>query len=90
MKYMYSMSKLSLTLHTFSITSSVTGLFLTLNIIEKYMKQLNNVNIKDTNLSITLDIIKSVIKSTYTLNDIFLTSYPQVIKISPKSNMAIK
>jgi len=45
MKYIYSMSKLSLTLHTFSITGLVTGLFLTLNIIEKYMKQLNNVNI---------------------------------------------
>jgi len=36
MKYIYStsqMSKLSLTLHTFSITGLVTGLFLTLNII---------------------------------------------------------
>jgi len=45
--------------------------------------------VKDTNLSIILDIIESVIKSTYILNDIVLTSYPQVIKVSPKSNMAV-
>ena len=103
------MSKLSSTLYTFSITS----LFLILNIIEKYMKEFNNVNIinaisprvlqsksylkildisyfvKNTNLSIILDIIKSVIKSTYILNDIVLTSYSQVIKISSKSNIVI-
>ena len=84
-----------------------------LNIIEKYMKELNNVDttnvmsprllqsksylkildisyfVKDTNLSITSDIIESVIKSTYILNDIVLTSYPQVIKASPKYNMAV-
>ena len=84
-----------------------------LNIIEKYIKELNDVNtinvisprllqsksylkildisyfVKDTNLSITLDIIESVIKSTYILNNIVLTSYSQVIKISPKSNIAI-
>jgi len=84
-----------------------------LNIIEKYMKELNDVDainvisprllqsksylkilsisyfVKDTNLYITLDIIESIIKSTYILNDIFLTFYPQVIKVSPKSNMAV-
>jgi len=78
-----------------------------LNIIEKYVKKLNNVNttklhieeqlrdlcfcdsnnfpnyfIEDTELSITPDIIKSVIKSTYIFNDIVLISYPQVIKAS--------
>jgi len=48
MKYIYStsqISKLSLTLCTFNVTGSVAGLFLTLNIIEKYMKELDNVNI---------------------------------------------
>ena len=116
MKYIYSTSqilKLSLTLCTFSITGLVASLFLTLNIIEKYMKEFNNVNIinaisprvlqsksylkilgisyfvKNTNLSIILDIIESVIKSTYILNDIVLTSYSQVIKISSKSNIVI-
>ena len=116
MKYIYSISqisKLSLTLCTFSITSSVASLFLILNIIEKYIKELNNVNIinaisprvlqsksylkilgisyfiKNTNLPIILDIIKSVIKSTYILNDIVLTSYPQVIKVLSKSNIVI-
>ena len=116
MKYTYStsqISKLSLTLCTFSITGLVASLFLILNIIEKYMKELNNVNIinaisprvlqsksylkilgisyfiKNTNLSIILDIIKSVIKSTYILNDIVLTSYSQVIKVLSKSNIVI-
>ena len=107
------MSKLSSTLYTFSITSSVASLFLTLNIIEKYMKKLNNVNIinaislrvlqsksylkildvpyfvKNINLPIILDIIESVIKSTYILNDIVLTSYPQIIKVSSESNIVI-
>ena len=107
------MSKLSLTLCTFSVTGSVTSLFLILNIIEKYMKELNNDNIinaisprvlqsksylkilnisyfvKNTHLSIILDIIKSVIKSTYILNDIVLTSYLQVIKVLSKSNIVI-
>jgi len=45
--------------------------------------------IKDTNLSIILDIIKSIIKSTYIFNDIVLASYSWVIKISPKSDMAV-
>ena len=116
MKYIYSISqisKLSLTLCTFSITGSVASLFLILNIIEKYIKELNNVNIinaisprvlqsksylkilgisyfiKNTNLPIILDFIKSVIKSTYILNDIVLTSYPQVIKVLSKSNIVI-
>jgi len=116
MKYIYStsqMSKLSSTLYTFSITSSVASLFLTLNIIEKYMKKLNNINIinaisprvlqsksylkildipyfvKNINLPIILNIIESVIKSTYILNDIVLTSYPQIIKVSSESNIVI-
>ena len=45
--------------------------------------------VKNTNLSIILDIIESIIKSTYILNDIVLTSYSQVIKISSKSNIVI-
>ena len=95
------------------IMTNKIAITLDLNIIEKYMKELDDVDtinvisprllqskfylkildisyfVKDTNLPITLDIIESVIKSTYILNDIFLTSYPQVIKASPKSNMAV-
>jgi len=45
--------------------------------------------VKNINLPIILDIIESVIKSTYILNDIVLTSYPQVIKVSSESNIVI-
>ena len=87
------MSKLSLILYTFSVTSSVAGLFLTLNIVlqsKSYLKILGiSYFVKNTNLPIILNIIESVIKSTYILNDIVLTSYPQVIKILSKSNIAI-
>jgi len=84
-----------------------------LNIVEKYIKELNDVNLNDimspklsqskfylkildisyfinnTYLSIISNIIKRVIKITYIFNNIVLTSYPQVIKISSKSNMTI-
>ena len=45
--------------------------------------------IKDTNLSVTPDIIESIIKSTYIFNDIILASCSWVIKASPKFNMAV-
>ena len=44
---------------------------------------------KDTNLSITPNIIERVIKSTHIFDDTVLASYPQVIKASPKSDMAV-
>ena len=87
------MSKLSLILCTFSVTSSVAGLFLTLNIVlqsKSYLKILGiSYFVKNTNFPIILNIIESVIKSTYILNDIVLTSYSQVIKILSKSDIAI-
>ena len=43
----------------------------------------------DTNLLITLDIIKSIIKSNYIFNDLMFISRPKVIKVSPKSNMTV-
>ena len=84
-----------------------------LNIVEKYMKELNNVNSnnamssrllqsksylkildipylwKDANLSVTPNIIERVIKSTHIFDDTVLASYPQVIKVSPKSDIAV-
>ena len=96
MKYIYStsqMSKLNLILCTFSVTSSVAGLFLILNIVlqsKSYLKILGiSYFVKNTNLPIILNIIESVIKSTYILNDIVLTSYSQVIKILSKSDITI-
>jgi len=45
--------------------------------------------IEDTNLSITSDIIESVIQSTYIFNDTILASYPWIIKAFPKSDIAV-
>jgi len=79
------------------ITNKVAA-FYNLNIIEKYIKDLNDVNsndimssrlpqsksylkilgipyfVKNTNLSIILDIIKRVIQSNYIFNDLVLVS----------------
>ena len=76
-----------------------------LNIMEKYVKEVNNVNtkkfmsprlpqlksylkildisyfIEDTNLSITSNIVKSIIKSTHIFNNIVLASCPQLSKL---------
>lgn len=84
-----------------------------LNIIEIYIKNINDVDtndvtsprlpqsksclkilgipyfVEDINLSITSDIIKSIIKRTYIFNNTVLVSCPQFIKASPKSNMVI-
>jgi len=43
--------------------------------------------VDDTNLSITLDIIETVVKSTHIFKNIVLVSHSQVIKVSPKSDM---
>ena len=47
--------------------------------------------LENTNLSITSNLIKKVIKNTYIFNIIVLVSvfYPYVIKISPKLDMAV-
>ena len=42
-----------------------------------------------TNSRILLDNIKNVLKNNHPFNDIVLTFKPQIIKVSPKSNMAI-
>ena len=84
-----------------------------LNIVEKYVKDLNNVDssntispklsqskfylkildilycVEDTNLSITADIVKRVIQTTYIFNDVVLTSCLYIIKAFPKSDIAI-
>ena len=95
------------------ITTNNIAATLDLNIIEKYVKDLNNVDliniissrlfqsksymkildipyyIEDNNLSITTDIVKRVIQKTYIFNDVVLESCPYIIKMSPKSYMAI-
>jgi len=45
--------------------------------------------IKDTNVSITANIIENVIQSTYIFNNIILVLKPGVIKVSSKSNLAV-
>ena len=85
-----------------------------LNIIKKYVKKLNNVNItklhiekqlwdlcfcdsnnfsnyfiEDTELSITPDIIESIIKSTYIFNNIVFDLLSSSYQGISKSNMAI-
>jgi len=94
------------------ITNKVTT-FSDLNVVEKYMKELNNVDsnnimssrlpqsksylkilgipyfTEDTNLSVTLNIIERVIKSTHIFDDIVLASQSRVIKTSPKFDMAV-
>ena len=42
-----------------------------------------------TNSRILLDNIKNVLKNNHPFNDIVFTSKPQIIKVSPKSNMTI-
>lgn len=45
--------------------------------------------VKNTNLLLSSDIVKIVIKSTYILNNIVLVSYPHIIKASLKSNIVV-
>ena len=84
-----------------------------LNIVERYVKKLNNINsnnvishylsqfklylkilemlyfLENINLLITSNVIEEVIKDTHIFNDIVLASYLHIIKMSPKSNIAI-
>ena len=43
----------------------------------------------DTNLPITPDAIKLIVKSNYIFNDLTLISKPRVIKVSPKSDIVV-
>ena len=44
---------------------------------------------KDTNAPITLDVVKNIIKKNHIFNNIVLALRPQIIKVSPKLDMAI-
>ena len=44
---------------------------------------------KDTNVPITLDVVKKVLQSTHIFNDVIFTSQPHIIKAFPKSDMAV-
>jgi len=46
-------------------------------------------NSKNANSHISSDNVKSILKSNHIFNDIVLTSKPCIIKVSPKSDMAI-
>ena len=94
------------------ITTNKVAASSDLKIVEKYMKELNNIDLnnvislrllqfksylkilgilyfwENTNLPVMLNIIKRVIKSTI-FDNIVLAFYLQVIKTSPKSDMAI-
>ena len=95
------------------ITTNKVAASLDLNIVEKYMKELNNVDlnnvisprllqlksylkilsvpyfIEDTNLPITSNIIKRVIKSIHIFDNMVLALYSYIIKASLKSDIAI-
>lgn len=45
--------------------------------------------LENINLLITSNVIEEVIKDTHIFNDIVLASYLHIIKMSPKSNIAI-
>ena len=42
-----------------------------------------------THLCITSDEIENILKNTHIFNDVVLVSKPRIIKVSPKSNIAI-
>jgi len=44
---------------------------------------------ENTTTSIISNVVKNIFKENYIFNNIFLTSKPKIIKVSPKSNMAI-
>ena len=45
--------------------------------------------LENTNLSITSDVIEEIIKDIHLFNDIFLAFFSYIIKVFPKSDMAI-
>ena len=44
---------------------------------------------KNTNVPITLNVVKKILKSNYIFNNISITSQSRIIKVSPKLDMAI-
>ena len=96
-----------------TIVTNKVALSLNLQVIENYVKNVENVNleyieaprlpqlkfyvkiigipyfIENTNISIMLDFIESIIKSNHIFNNLSLVSKPQVIKASSKSDIAI-
>ena len=96
-----------------TIITNKVALSLNLQVIENYVKNIENVNleyieaprlpqlkfylkitgipyfIENTNISIMLDFIESIIKSNHIFNNLSLVSKPQVIKASSKSDIAI-
>lgn len=88
------------------ITTNKVTANLNLNIIKKYIKNVDNINmnkvlsprlsqskyyLKILGISyyITADIIERVIQTTHIFNNTVLTFQPYIIKISPKSDMAV-
>ena len=93
------------------ITSNKPANMSDLSIIEKYMKNINNINLDNIdcpclpksklylktiglpynteNGVLTLEVIEDVLKDSHFFENVVLASKPQVIKVSPKSNMAV-
>ena len=44
---------------------------------------------KNTNISLTLKVVKDIIKKNYIFNNIALASRPHIIKVFPKLDIAI-
>ena len=44
---------------------------------------------KNTNISLTVDVVKTIIKNNHIFNNITIASRPRVIKVFPKSNIDI-
>jgi len=45
--------------------------------------------LENTNTPILADVVKMIIKDNHIFNNITVASKPQIIKVSPKSNIAI-
>jgi len=57
---------------------------------KSYLKIINILYfIENSNISISLEFVELVIKSNYVFNNLSLASKPQVIKVLPKSDIAI-
>jgi len=58
--------------------------------LKSYLKIIDILYIsKKTNNQISLDDIENILKNNYLFNDIILASKPHIIKVSPKSDIAI-
>jgi len=93
------------------ITTNKLANMFDLSIIEKYMKNINNINLDNIdcpclpksklylkiiglphnieNGVLTLEVVKDVLKDSHLFENVILASKPQVIKVSPKSDMAV-